>query len=188
MNMKYTLRGQIISVILEHMKAVFILFAVWVLAINITATKIGGIVYSSVATLFYFTIIYSAGYQTERSDKKSYSPLTPKKYKGALLSLGIVAVNIAVVTAYLLVWRMAGDGESLTSLKTVAVNVMCLLWFSPFISFLGGQKGTIAPFGYIIIFLLPAVSCFLGYFAGYKNFDISAKLRFLMYEKKDKGN
>lgn len=186
MNLKYSIKGQIISVILEHLKIVFVFFAVWILGIYVTASKIGGAIYSYIATFFYFTAIYSAGYQAEINDKKSYSPLTPKPYKGALLSLGVLAVNIALAFSYLLVWKTAGNGESLTNLWAVAVNVLCLFWFSPFMSFLGEQKGAIAPFGYIIIFILPTLSCFLGYFAAYKNFDILQKLRFLVYEKKKK--
>lgn len=184
MNMKYTLRGQIISVLLEHLKASFIFFTVWILAISVTSSKIGGAVYSAIATFFWFAIIYSAGYQAEKNDKKSYSPLTPTPYKGALLSFGVLAVNALIVLSYLLAWRISGDGENLTNLRAVAVNAIYLFWFSPFIGFLGTQKGAIAPFGYIIIFVLPTASCFLGYFAGYKNFDISEKLRRLVYEKK----
>jgi len=184
MNLKYSIKGQIISVILEHLRAAIIFFMVWIFAIRITSSKTGGIIYSAITTFLYFVIMYSAGYQAEKNDKKSYSPLTPTPYKGAVLSLGVLAVNALIVLSYLLAWRISGDGENFTNLRAVAVNAIYLFWFSPFIGFLGTQKGAIAPFGYIIIFVLPILSCFLGYFAGYKNFDISAKLRFLVYEKK----
>lgn len=185
MNLKYSIKGQVVSVILEHLRASTIFFVAWILTIRITSSVIGGIVYSVIATFFYLTLMYSAGYQALKNDKKSYSPLTPKKYKGALLSLGLLALSILIVIAYLIAWRVAGDGENLITLWAVAVNVLYLFWYSPFVGFLGTQKGTISMLGYIIIFVLPTASCFLGYFAGYKGFDISEKLRTLIYEKKE---
>lgn len=185
MNLKYSIKGQIISVILEHLRAVCILFVLWVLGIRITASEIGGMIYSAIAVFLYFAVMYSAGYQAEKNDKKSYSPLTPKKYKGALISLGVLVLSIVFVCAYLLVWQTASDGNNLTSLWAVAVNILYLFWFCPFVNFLSAQKGVIPPIWYFIIFILPTASCFLGYFAGYKNFNILEKLRTLMYEKKE---
>lgn len=184
MNMKYSIMGQIISVILTHLEAVFVFFAVWVIAISVTSSKIGGTIYSAIATVFYVSAMYSVCYAKAKDDKKSYSPLTPEKYKGILLSAGLLVINIAVAFIYSFIWKTASDGANLTGIGAVAVNVFCLFWFSPFISFLGEQNGVISVLGYVAIFALPVLSCFFGYLAGYKNFDISRKLKFLVYEKK----
>ena len=184
MNMKYSIKGQIISVILAHLKAVFLFFIVWMIDIPVIATKIGGAIYTATSTIIYFVIMYSACYDQAKNDKKSYSPLTPKKYKGILLSVGVLVVSIFVVLCYIFVWKKASDGENLISLWAVAVNIFYLFWFSPFVSFLGEQKGAIAILEYTIAFILPIANCFLGYLAGYKNFDIAEKMKFLVYEKK----
>ena len=184
MNMKYSIKGQIMSVILAHLKAVFLFFVVWIIDIAVIASKIGGAIYTATSAIIYFIIMYSACYSQAKNDKKSYSPLTPKKYKGILLSSGVVVMSVLVVLGYIFVWHSASDGENLISLWAVAVNVFYLFWFSPFISFLGDQKGVISVSEYAIAFILPIVSCFLGYLAGYKNFDIAEKMRFFVYEKK----
>ena len=184
MDMKYSIKGQIISVILSHLKAVFLFFIVWTIDIAVISLKIGGAIYTVTSTILYFIIMYSACYSQAKNDKKSYSPLTPKKYKGILLSMGVLVMSIFVVFGYIFVWQKASDGENLINLWAVAVNIFYLFWFSPFISFLGKQKGTIAITEYAIAFIIPIASCFLGYLAGYKNFDIAEKMRFLVYEKK----
>lgn len=184
MDMKYSVKGQIISVLLTHLQAAFLFFILWVIAISFTSTGIGGAIYSAFTTFFYFIMMYSAGYSAEKNDNKSYSPLTPKKYKGAVLTSGVLAINVIMVIMYIVVWNVAGDGKTLGNMWAIAANALFIFWFSPFINFLGTQNGVISPIGYAIMFILPLAGCFLGYIAGYKNFDISAKMKFLVYEKK----
>lgn len=186
MNMKYTIPGQILSVILTHIKAAFLFFIVWLLAISLTSTQIGGIIYSSVSAAFYFIMMYATGYTIEKNDKKSYSKLTPVSYKGALLPLGLSLLNILTLIIYKLSWALGSNGENIENWWALAGNIFGLFWFSPYMNILGMETGKIAPYGYAIIFLLHELACFAGYFAGYKDFDISAKFSFLMYEKKKK--
>ena len=184
MNLKYTFKGQIISVLLTHLKAAVIFFFVWIIAIAVTSSGVGGIIYSVISAIFYFMMMYSAGYETFRSDRKSYSQLTPFWYKGLILSTGVIVLNALILTIYKLSWIFGSDGTSVTSVWSFIGNFLGLFWFSPYLNLLGMASGNIKIYGYAIIFLLHTLACFLGYFAGYKNYDISAKLRAFMYEKK----
>lgn len=181
MNLKYSIRGQIISVVFAHLKTVSVLFLIWLLLIALTISKIGGIIYSVIATSAYVITMYSESFSQAKNDKKSYSPLTPKPYKGLLLPLGVIFINILVTLIH--IFALRGAGETL-NLSAISANVLYLFWFSPFISFLDMQKGAISTAEYAVVFVLPLLSCFFGYFAGYKNFNISDKLRGFMYEKK----
>lgn len=182
--MRYTWHGQILSVILTHLEASAIFFVVWLIAIGVTGTRIGGFLYSSASAVFYTVMMYSVGYSAVADDKKSHTKLTPIPYKGAVIALGLVLLNILVVLLYKLSWSLGSEGGELVKLWAVVGNILGLFWFSPCVNLLGISKGSIAVYGYAIIFFLHTIVCFLGYFAGYKNFDISAKLKFLVYEKK----
>ena len=182
--MKYTIPGQVASIIVTHIEAAFLFFFVWIFSISITSTKIGGLIFSSVSTLFYFMMIYSAGYNIVKNDKKSYTELSPISYKGALLSLGLLAVNIIVLVIYHLSWFFGSTPEGISTWWSLAGNIFSIFWFSPYMNLLGMENGHIAFYGYAIIILLHPIACFLGYYAGYNNFDISAKLKFLVYDQK----
>lgn len=182
--MKYTWHGQILSVIIAHIVSATVFFLTWLIAISITGTRIGGLVYSSVSAVFYAVTMYSVGCSVAKNDKKSYAKLTPFAYKGAVISLGLGILNVLTVILYKLSWTIGGDSEGLTKLWAVIGNLFSLFWFSPYMNLLGMDKGNMTVYGYLISLLLHTAMCFLGYFAGYKDFDISAKFKFLVYEKK----
>ena len=69
MYMKHSIMGQILSVLLTHLEMVFIFFAVWIIAIAVTSTKIGGVIYSVIATVFYFSAMYAACLMKAKDDK-----------------------------------------------------------------------------------------------------------------------
>lgn len=185
--MKYTIPGQVASIIVTHSEAAFLFFFVWIFSISITSTKVGGLIFSTISTLFYFMMIYSAGYNTVKNDKKSYTELTPVPYKGALLSLGLLVFNIIVLVIYHLSWFFGSTPEGISTWWSLVGNIFSIFWFSPYLNLLNMENGHIALYGYAIILLLHPSACFLGYYAGYKNFDISAKFKFLVYDqKKDK--
>lgn len=181
--MKYTWHGQILSVIRAHIEVSLLFFVIWMLYISVTETRLGGLIYSFVTAVIYTLMMYSCGYNTAKNDKKSYANLTPVAYKGAVIALGLLVLNIVIILLYKLSWISGSDGETLSKLWATGGNVFSVFWFSPYLNFLGMDKGNIAPYGYAIITLLHTAACFIGYFAGYKDFDISKKLRLLVYEK-----
>lgn len=184
--LKYTIPGQVFSIIVTHIEAAFLFFFVWLLAITVTSGKTGGLIYSSISSFFYFMMVYSAGYSAAKNDKKSYTKLNPFPYKGALLSLGLLFVNIIVLAIYHLSWHLGGTADGIKSGWALAGNIFSIFWFSPYMNLLKMENGHIALYGYAITLLFHVIACFLGYFAGYKNFDISAKFKFLVYDTKKK--
>ena len=188
--MKYTVPGQVLSIIVTHSEAGFLFFFVWLLAISITSNKTGGMIYSVISSVFYFMMMYSAGYTIVKNDKKSYTKLTPVPYKGALLPLGLLILNILFLVIYKLSWSIGVDSNgNISNIWSLIGNIAGMVWFSPYRELLGNmESGYIAPYGYAIVLLFHTIACFLGYFAGYNDFDISKKLRFLVYDqKKDKN-
>lgn len=186
--LKYTIPGQVLSIIITHLEAAFLFFFVWLLSISVTSGKTVGLIYSAISSVFYFMMIYSAGYAAVKNDKKSYTKLSPFKYKGALLSLGLLLLNIIIAAIYHISWASGSDTGGISVWFSLAGRVFSVFWFSPYMNLLGMDNGNIALYGYAIILLFHAIACFLGYFAGYNDFDISAKLRFLVYDtKKDKN-
>ena len=98
----------------------------------------------------------------------------------------LVAVNLLFVLIYKLTWVLGGDGVSIQKMWAVVNNILSFAWFSVYGVLTGMDKGNLSVMGYIIIFLLPYISYFLGYFAGVKKFDISEHFTGFMYEKKKK--
>ena len=186
--MKYTVPGQVLSIIVTHIEAAFLFFFVWLLAISITSTKIGALIYCVISSIFYFMMMYSAGYTVVKNDKKSYTDLTPFPYKGALLSIGLLVLNILFLVIYRLSWSIGVDADGhITNVWSLIGNILGMFWFAPYRELLGHMEiGYISPCGYAVILLFHVVACTLGYFAGYKDFDISAKMRFLVYDQKKK--
>lgn len=179
MSLKYSIKGQIISVILTHLEIVALSFVMWLFTISITLLKMGEMIYSIVAAIAYFVCMYLKCFSQAKDDKKSFSPLTPKPFKGLLLSTGITIVNVVIFLIHISVLNFAGENPS--DFLSTASNVVYLFWFSPFINLIDSQSVAISEL--VMILIMPLSSCFLGYLAGYKNFDISAKLRAIMYEK-----
>lgn len=182
--MKYKWYGQILSVIFAHIKAALIFFIVWAIAIGLTGTRVGGLIYSSISAVFYAIIIYSEGYAAEKNDKKSYTPLEPFAYKGAIIATGLLFMNILVLVTYKLSWTFGSDGGTLVKLWALLGNFFSIFWFSPYLNLLGMESGKFSGFGYAIVLVLHMLMSSLGYYAGYKNFDLSEKMQKFIYEKK----
>lgn len=182
--MKYSWHGQILTAVLTHIELAFIFFIVWTVSITVTGTKIGGLIYSIISAVFYSVMMYYVGYSSAKNDKKSYSKLKPFAPKGAVIALGVLFLNILTAVLYKTAWAIGSDGESFNKIWAFSANLFSLFWFSPYINLLGMDKGNIAYYGYAVIVFLNTTACFFGYLAGYKDFDISKKLGFLIYEKK----
>lgn len=183
--LKYTRPGQMVSMLITHIELSFLFFAIWLIIFSLTQTVLGGIIYTAVSFILFCVCLYSTGNTVYNNDKKSYSRLSPKWYQGAVLPLIIIIINIALLILYKVAWKYAGNGESLNRLWAVFVNMANIFWFSPYQKLVTLDKGYVNALSYIITFITPVVMCFLGYFAGYKNFKISKKLRFLVYDNKN---
>lgn len=144
----------------------------------------GNSVFGWLGLFGYFLSIYASASSAFLNDKMDASPLSPKPAKGFLLPLFVVIANILVVLLYKMAWAYGSDGESMTQIWSLILNIISLLWVSPYQPLLGMAYGFIKPMGYIIIFVTPIIASALGYFAAYKGFDLNAKVHGLIYEKK----
>ena len=144
----------------------------------------GNKVFGTIGFLGYFLAIYAAAGSYHLNDKMDASPLTPKPAKGFLLPLFVIVANLIIVLLYKMAWTFGSDGQSMTAAWSLIINIVSLLWVSPYQPLLGMAYGAIEPIGYLIIFATPIIASALGYFASYKGFDLSAKVNGLIYEKK----
>ncbi len=183
---KYTLFGQQVGMLTTHACSALVFAFLWFVMAVIWTNDIGRYIYGTLGCVLYFLVIYNAGTQAASKDKKSFSECTPKPQKGIFLPILLTVVNILVIILYKYVWHFFSDGMYLTDAWAVAGNVVSILWFSAYKTFLGMERGHIELQGYIIIFVLPFIASAVGYYAGYKGFDLYGKLDGFMYEKNKK--
>lgn len=127
----------------------------------------------------HFIILYSATYEFANHDIKSFSELKPYNWKGFAFS-GIVVVVSAVLTlVYIMVWQSG----TLDNWGEVIGNILYLIWFLPYYTVISPDKGSINIFGTVAAFLVPVIGSGVGYFAGRKQFDLSAVMKKYIYEK-----
>ena len=181
--LKYSLWGQMLLMVKTHLTTA-ILFMILFLATTSLRNDFGNIVFGVFGTLGYFLSIYSQAAASLTDDKRTISPLNPKPLKGFILPLILTAVSLVIVLMYHLAWAKGSGGQALTQVWSLILNIVSLLWVSPYQPFLGMNCGQIETYGYLIIFILPIIASGLGYFAAYKGFDLNAKIHGLAYEKK----
>lgn len=185
-NFKYTFTGQMLAVMLAHLEMAALYFIVWLLAIGLIETNTFGLIFYIFTTASYFASLYFLGYKLCKDDKKSYTSQEPIWYKGIILPIVTVVLNLLVVLGYILAWSLGAKDGGLIKPWSVLLNAFDLFWFSPFVRFMCAKQGVMAVSGWLIAVIFPTLPCFLGYFAGYKDFDVTTKLGFLVYEKKKK--
>ncbi len=181
--LKYSIPGQMLLMIKNH----FTTSVVFMILFLMTASMqngFGGIIFGVVGFLGYFLSIYAYSGSALKDDKRTVSPLTPKPLKGLFLPAFLTIVNVVVILLYKLAWLAGSDGKSMTEIWSLILNIISLLWVSPYQPLLGMAYGHIELHGYLIIFITPFVASALGYFAAYKGFDLSAKVHSFAYEKK----
>ncbi len=186
MKFRYTWAGQVLSVVLTHIEMSFLFFFVWLLALGLLEKKVFGDIYTVVSVLTYFFALYGVSESIYRDDKKTYTKLSPFWYKGAILSILPILLNLIFATLIMFVWKKYSEGGALQNAGAIVINVIGVFWVSPFQKLVQFEKGMVDIVSYLVIVIVPFIACFFGYFAGVKGFDISSKFRFLMYEKKKK--
>ena len=181
--MKYTVLGQMVSVLGAHAATAFIFFFIWLVTAGMWQ-GVAGKIFSAIGCLCYLVAIYNSGVTSAQNDKRTISPLTPYPAKGLVLPIILLVVNVVMILLYKYAWSAGGNGEYLVQGWAVIVNVLCVFWTSAYENILGMEKGVLELQGYLIICVLPFVASGAGYFAGYKGYDVFDKISALAYEKK----
>lgn len=181
--LKFSVPGQMLLMVRTHFTTAIVFMILFLMTTSMRG-NIGNVVFGIFGFLGYFLAIYANASSAYLNDKMDASPLTPKPTKGFILPLFIIAINLLIVFLYKMAWTYGSDGESMTEIWSLILNIISLLWISPYQPLLGMAYGFIKPIGYIIIFLTPVIASALGYIAAYKGFDLNAKVHGLIYEKK----
>lgn len=127
--------------------------------------------------------MYKVSCEISMHDKKSYSDEHPYALKGAVFGICMFVVTAILYILYYVAWKyITVDGILLTA-TAIIDNVMFVIWTYPFNAFIGLSKGVMTWYGYVIVILLPFAGCFLGYLAGYFDFDLSNKIWDFIHEK-----
>jgi hypothetical protein len=169
----------------------FTVSVVFMIFFLLTASMQSGLfntIFGILGFLGYFLSIYAYSGTALRDDKMSASPLTPKPLKGILLPAFLTIASAVVILLYKLAWAQGSDGQNMTEIWSLILNIISLLWVAPYQPLLGMAYGHIELQGYLIIFVTPFIASFLGYLAAYKGFDLSAKVHGFAYERKKDKN
>jgi len=186
-NLKYSIPGQMLLMIKNHF-TVSVVFMILFLMTTPMQNTISNMIFGIVGYIGYFLSIYAFSESALRDDKRTVSPLTPHPAKGLWLPAFLTIANVVVILLYKLAWVAGSDGKSMTEIWSLILNIISLLWVSPYEPLLGMAYGHIELQGYLIIFITPFVASALGYYASYKGFDLSAKVHSFAYEKKKDKN
>lgn len=181
--LKFSIPGQMLLMIKNHF-TVSVVFMIFFLMTASMQKGLFNIIFGIFGFLGYFLSIYSYSGSAFQSDKMSASPLSPNPVKGLWLPAFLTIANVIIILLYKLAWAQGSDGQSMTEIWSLILNIVSLLWVAPYQPLLGMAFGHIELMGYIIIFATPFIASFLGYLAAYKGFDLSAKVHGLAYEKK----
>lgn len=144
-------------------------------------SKIPLVIFTIISMLTYFSSIYQESYNIARQDKKRYTLEEPYKLKGFLLPVGVVVLTIVLYIMHYLIWKYM----SMSNIWASLLSTIYVIWTFAFNGIIGLRQGFMAWYGYIIVVFAPVIFSGLGYIAGLKDFDITAKLSKFVYEKKD---
>ncbi len=181
---KYTIWWQLIRPVKNYATTALFFVMFWLLTINLWTSKAGSYIFSAAGIISYFFSVYNSGFDAASDDKKSCSLLKSKWYKGIFLPVLLTAFNILITIIFKCSWTFGTTDGYISNGWSLTGNILAIMWFSPYKTIGGIERGNIELLGYIIMLILPYIASFLGYLAGYKNFDIYGKLNSLAYEKK----
>jgi len=178
---------QSFNIIKTHALISFVAFLLGILIFPSAITNsFGKIIFSVIATIVYILSIYNSAYEIYSRDNKSYTQESPFKLKGLLMGVPLLILTIIIYTLYFFSWRFMTIDGIIVGASGWINNFLFLIWSFPFTGFINLANGTMNLYGYVIVALIPLISSFLGYFAGFYGFDLNAKINQLIYEKKNK--
>ena len=178
------LMGQMLCVLIQHVKLALIFSIFAVMMLPIWSYKIGEIIFSVIGLIFYAGSMYGLAGAVYERDNKPYTPLSPKPWKGLILPVFLLIVNILIIILYKCSWVFGYDGGTWTSGWGIAGNIFSFGWFSMYQTFLSMSQGNISRVGYAIILGVPEAAAGLGYFLGYKGVDQTKYINNIKYERK----
>lgn len=144
-------------------------------------------IFSVVCMLIYFSAVYSAAWNAADRDRKPYTTTEQYFFKGAVLSVGILAVNLILWLLCKFSWTYLTIDGALASYTAILYNVLFVFDTFIYTGFIKLTNGSMVWYGHILIYLLPLAAAFCGYIAGMRDFTLSDKLMPFIYEKRKKA-
>lgn len=154
------------------------------LFISIVSNEVGNMIFTVIFTLIYFMSIYGAASNCAARDKKTFTEQKPYPWKGLILPVGILLATALLWGLYKIAWTFITIDGVLATFSGVACSMIFTIWTFMFNAFMGIQSGAINGYAVIILIVVPVAASGLGYYMGYRGFDIYDKLMRLVYEKK----
>ena len=186
---KYITFNQIIEIIKTHIFTVCPIFIVGILIFaGVITNDVGSVIYSAVAVIIYFFAVYNKAYDTAKRDMKSFTPEQPYPLKGLLLPVGIIVLSIIIYILYFVSWRFMSIDGTIVRVSGWINNFLFIIWSFPYTGFMELKNGYMSLSGHLLLYIVPIVASFLGYFAGYKNYDITVTFSKFVFVKKNQDD
>lgn len=183
---KRSVTRQVCGMLKTHILASIIITILFVIILNgVGNSPILANIISYVIVAYYGLTVYSEAHSYATDDLKTYSPLTPYKGKGFVLSLGIVLIIILAWIFYKVSWIVAPITDRFIP-STVAANILYIVLTGPFMYFVNVQGGEANIIGQLAAIFVPVFCSAWGYWDGYRKRDIAGFLSKFIYEKKKK--
>lgn len=174
-----TLKTQIIRILISHIKISFFLLLMFgVFLINLWTLNIARKILCIIVPLIYALSIGAEANKSATHDYKSYSKTKPFALKGFLLPVPILVFSLVFWVIFKFSWI---DTQNLIS---VLVKLIFYMWTFPFTSFAYLDKASMHIACHLLIYLLPFLASGIGYFTGYKKWDLYKLLNSITFEKK----
>lgn len=173
-------------IIRNHISCVCMLFLLTALLFpNYIGDKFLSGVHTTVCMIIYFFVVYSGAYEVSKKDIKSYTNQKAYWYRGLILPIGLTVIGVFLLVLYLITWKfMTVDGVILGTYGYIN-NFLFVMWSFVYNGILGLVGGKISVIGIVVLFVYPFIPSFVGYFLGYKGFDMANLFHKLVYSNKD---
>lgn len=152
--------------------------------ISIIANPVGNAIFTGIMMVIYFFSIYGAASNCALRDLKPYTEEEPYPWKGLLLPVGIILATLALWGLYQAAWHFMTIDGNLATITGIACNVIFVVWTFMYNALMGLQNGGMNWYAYVVVLVVPVAASGLGYYAGYRGFDLYDKLMRFVYEKK----
>ncbi len=152
-----------INFFLKHLFWQLVCFAFSLFAFAMFIDKVWGQVLASLFFIVYYIIsAYCLSYKFGEKDSKSYSEHKPYALKGFTVVIMTLVINLILVLLY---FALRGKASELV-----------LEYFNFYIVFLLRAEGALKTVSFVLMFLIPALCSFVGYFAGYHRYELGYKM------------
>ncbi len=175
---KYISFKQILQLVKMHL---YVSFAAMFMGLIMVSFSTGGItkyIFSSVFILIYMLVLYSKSADIAQHDRQSFSKEVPYAAKGLLLPIGIFVVGALLYLLYSITWKY----NIIDTTSGFINNTLFVFWTFIYTGLANLSNGHISAAAIAAFIIVPEIAAGLGYFAGYRRFDLSEKVAKVVYD------